>query len=439
MSAPNLFRDVYPFTSPPRIKLRDKLGVKPVLTDTTLRDGQQGWRALTVEEGLRLYDVIHVMGGDSGAIKTTEVFLYTDRDKMLVREILERGYHAPKPIGWVRASRNDLALAIEAGLDEVTMLTSISDYHIYFKLGLDREKAVSKYLSVVEEAMKKGVVVKSTLEDVTRADIDAVVIPYLKKLMLLAEKYGMPVKVKLADTLGVGLPFWEAELPRSVPKLVKKVIEEAGVPGEWIEFHGHNDLGLVVANHLAAWLAGASMSNCTLFGIGERAGNCPLEVMLVHYVSLTGDDSVNLKAVVKAANMVREMGFHLPEFYPLVGENAFRTKAGIHVDGLLKNPEVYLPFDPREVLGVPFTVSITPYSGRAAIALWLQSRIPSLAGISKDHPAVKAIYDEIVKMFDSTGRTMPLNDREMWALAKKYLSEELEERAINEVETKVGA
>jgi len=424
----NLFKDIFPFNLPPRIvvdrsfKYLDQSIIG--ITDTTLRDGQQGWRNLSIDESLKIYEVLAEIGGQ-GSIISTELFLYTHKDREVARKIKEYGYKYPKPIAWIRATYEDLRLVFDVGLDETVILTSISDYHIYYKLRVTRDRAVEKYLAVVEEALKRGVAVKCTLEDATRANVERNIIPFVNKLMRLSEKYGLPIKIKIADTLGVGLPFPYIPPPRGIPALIREIIERTGIKGEWVEFHGHNDLGLVVANHLAAWLYGAGMSNCTLFGIGERAGNCPLEVMLMHYVGIKGStDDVNLKAIVKAANVIRSLGFRIPEFHPLIGENAFRTKAGIHIDGLLKNPEVYLPFNPLEVLGIPYTVAITPYSGRAAIALWINAHVKMSGNnrfkISKKDPRVKMIYNEVIRMFDHNGRRAALSDVEMLRLIKKY-------------------
>lgn len=423
MDGPELYEDIFPFDSPPRI-----VGVRGevALTDTTLRDGQQGWRYLSLEEGLKIYEILAELGGE-GAILTTEVFLYTDKDRELARRIMDLGYRYPEPIAWIRATRSDLGLVLESGLGAATILASISDYHIYFKLGVDRDIAFRKYLEVVEEALRHGIRVKVTLEDVTRADLEKNVRPFVESIMRLEERYGAEIIIKLADTLGVGLPFPEVPPPRGVPALIRYLIDVVGFPGSRLEFHSHNDLGLVVANHLAAWYYGAALSNCTLFGIGERAGNCPLEVMLIHYAGIMGrENRANLRAIRKAVQLFRELGLNIPEFHPLVGENAFRTKAGIHVDGLIKNPRVYLPFDPYEVLGIPYSVAINPYSGRAAIALWLSYRLREGNGrdISrlKNDPRVMAIYNEILDIF-RRGRALPMTDAEMMEIASKYFPE----------------
>ncbi len=420
-----LFRDVFPFVEPPRILLQgasrwfnpDEI----VVTDTTLRDGQQGWRPLSVEEGYRIYEALVELGGD-GSIYSAEFFLYTGRDRELVRRVLEAGHEYPKPIGWIRATRSDLRLVIEAGLDETTLLTSISDYHIYYKLGVTRDRALEKYLSVVEEAMRHGIVVRCTLEDATRASLEKNIIPFVEKLVRLSERYGVEFRVKIADTLGLGLPFPEVPPPRGVPALVE-ALREAGLEARQIEFHGHNDLGLVVANHLAAWLHGAGMSNCTLLGIGERAGNCPLEVMLLHYAGLTGKRP-RLEKLPEIVEMLETMGVRVPEWQPLVGRNAFRTKAGVHIDGLLKNPEVYLPFDPA-IVGREADIAVTAYGGRAAVLMWLRRHLPPQAvmTLDKNDPRVEALYRDVVELFEKTGRHTPLSDEEMEELASRYFPE----------------
>ncbi|MEM1600598.1 MAG: hypothetical protein QW339_01295 [Sulfolobales archaeon] len=424
-----LYKDVFPFTDVPRIVLNGLTNVgdldhisKIYITDTTLRDGQQGWRNLTYDESIKIYELLVELGGD-GVIATCEVFLYTEKDRRIARTLMNFGFRYPKVIGWIRASREDLRLVFNAGLDETIILTSISDYHIYYKLGLTRESAFRKYLSVVEEALSRGVAVKCALEDVTRASLSRNVIPFVRELMRLREKYSIPVRIKLSDTLGLGLPYPEVPPPRGIPALVRALISE-GFPGEDIEFHGHNDFGLVVANHLAAWIYGAGGSNCTLLGIGERSGNCPLEVMLIHYLGLRRDRRVVLKPLRRVINLFKELGFNIPEFQPILGSNAFRTKAGIHIDGLIKNPEVYLPYDPEALLGIPYTIAITPYSGRSAIAYWINAYfgLSSDEALTKDDPRVDAIYNEIQKIFLESNKNV-LNDEDMLVLVKKYVPE----------------
>lgn len=389
-----------------------------VITDTTLRDGQQGSRPFTEEECVRIYSLLSELDNGSGILREIELFPYTGKDRRVIRLLKDFGT-TPNPIGWIRASMEDLRLVKESGLDTTVLLTSVSDYHIYHKLRTDRERAKEKFLSVIKEALNMGLRVKVAMEDITRSDIYGFVLPFVEEVMRVS---GGEVGFKLSDTLGLALPFPELPLPRSVPKLMRTLIDEVGLRSEQLEFHGHNDFHLAVANHLAAWLYGASISNCTLMGIGERAGNCPLEAMAVLRSQITGDKGMNFMVLGRIADLFKEMGFNIPNFYPILGENAFKTKAGIHIDGLLKNPSIYLPFDPQ-IVGRPYSVEVSPYSGRSGLIYWLAKRL-NLKDWEKlkDDPRVELAYSEMMRIFES-GRTEPMSEEEVMAIMRRYFPE----------------
>lgn len=392
-----------------------------IISDTTMRDGQQGSRSFSEEECLKIYSLLSELDNGSGILRDIELFPYTDKDRKVIKAI-KSFETTPRPIGWVRARREDLKLVKEAGLETTVLLTSVSDYHIHYKLGMSREEAKSKFLRVIEEALRSGLKLKVAMEDITRSDIYGFVLPFLEEVLKISERERVEIGFKLSDTLGLGLPFPDVPLPRSIPKLVRLLIDELGLRSEQLEFHGHNDFHLVVANHLAAWLYGASISNCTLAGIGERAGNCPLEAMVILHSQITGSTKLNLSTIGKIAGLFDEMGFRIPEFYPLLGDNVFKTKAGIHIDGLMKKPAIYLPFDP-ELIGRPYSVEISPYSGRSGIVFWLVRKLKLENWESlKDDPRVESAYKEVIKLFES-GRKKPLNEEETLALLRKYFPE----------------
>src|SRR5205823_12949978 len=143
-------------------------------------------------------------------------------------------------------------------------------------------------------------------------------------------------RFRLCDTLGVGLP-WESDSPRSIPRLVRAVIEQAGVPGERLEIHPHNDTGLVVANALAAVAAGCAAVNGCLLGKGERTGNAPLEVVLFHLMGLVPGLAPDLRAVNDLVAFYDEKGEPIGSKHPLFGRDAHTTRAGIHADALRKD------------------------------------------------------------------------------------------------------
>ncbi|MCR5260142.1 MAG: histone-lysine N-methyltransferase, partial [Desulfovibrio sp.] len=248
-----------------------------------------------------------------------------------------------------------------------------------------------------------------------------------QRLMELSRQSGMPVKIRLCDTMGYGVPYPGASLPRSVQRLVHAFTEEAGVPGKWLEWHGHNDFHKVLVNGVTAWLYGCGGVNCTLFGFGERTGNTPLEAMVIEYISLTGDDAAADTAVINeiADYFASELDYRIPFNYPFVGRDFNATSAGVHVDGIAKNEEIYNIFDTSRILGRPVPIIITDKSGRAGVAYWINHNL-KLAGtpneVSKKHPAVGRIYDAIMQTYEQ-GRTTHFSYEEMEKLARRYMPE----------------
>ncbi|RLI64606.1 MAG: 2-isopropylmalate synthase [Candidatus Asgardarchaeum californiense] len=428
---PNFFEEIFPYDELPKIifdfnRVPMNLPENIFITDTTFRDGEQAREPYTLEQRIKLFDFLHELGGPKGVIKMTEFFLYTKRDKETVKACLSKGYEYPRVTGWIRATMNDLELVKELKLEETGILASISDYHIYYKLKSNRRDILKKYIKVIEEALKNDIIPRVHLEDVTRADIYNVVLPFVKDLMMLSEKYGLPVKVRLPDTLGLGLPFPEVALPRSIPKIVFVLTQLGNVPSEWIEFHGHSDFHLSIANSMSAWLYGAGGVNCTLLGIGERTGNTPLEAMVMAYIQLKGtDDGMRTEVITEIAEYYeKEIGYQIPPFQPFVGKNFNVTRAGIHADGLIKNERVYLPFNTAKILKKPASVAITNRSGTAGIAFWINThfKLRDSEKISKNDPSVLNIFEEIMREYD-LGRITALSDNEMFKLIQRFMPE----------------
>ena len=338
---PELYRDVFPYTHVSRIEFDDTFLVpRPAdpmfITDTTFRDGQQARPPYTVKQIARIYDLLHKLGGKSGLIQASEFFMYSPKDRKAIEVCRSRGYRFPRVTGWIRANMDDLKIAHDMEFDEVGLLTSMSDYHIFLKLGKTREQAMNDYLKVVTKALEWGIVPRCHFEDVTRADIYGFCLPFARKLMELSHEASMPIKIRLCDTMGYGVPFPGAALPRSVQRIVRGFTDEAGVPGAWLEWHGHNDFHKVLVNGVTAWLYGCGGVNGTLMGFGERTGNAPLEALVIDYISLTGNDEAADPTVITeiAQYFEKELDYRIPDNYPFAGKDFNATSAGIHVDGL---------------------------------------------------------------------------------------------------------
>ncbi len=413
-SAPRYFEDVMPFEAAPLWKAGNGDDAYPLpspaitVTDTSFRDGQQARAPYTPEQIAHLFDLLHRLGGPHGAVRQCEFFLYSRRDREAVDRCLGRGYTHPEITGWIRARPEDLALPKTVGLRETGMLMSCSDQHIYKKLRWDRAKALQEYARMAGLAVDAGIRPRCHLEDVTRADIEGFVLPLVDELTRVAGAGGF--KLRLCDTLGLGLPFDGVAVPRGVPALVRRLREHGVAPAQ-LEWHGHNDLHLAVANALAAWLAGCTAANGTLLGFGERTGNPAVEALVMHWMGLTGDHTPDTTAIGEIVEYLEsECGYSVPPMTPLAGAQAFSTAAGIHADGLLKDPGVYLPFDPERLLGLRPGITITDRSGLAGVAAWWQMSYGET--VHKDDPRVQALHRWVQTQYDE-GRTTAIGDQEL--------------------------
>ena len=428
---PELYRDVFPYTHVSRIEFDDTFLVpRPAdpmfITDTTFRDGQQARPPYTVKQIARIYDLLHKLGGKSGLIQASEFFMYSPKDRKAIEVCRARGYRFPRVTGWIRANMDDLKIAHDMEFDEVGLLTSMSDYHIFLKLGKTREQAMNDYLKVVTKALEWGIVPRCHFEDVTRADIYGFCLPFASKLMELSRQAGMPVKIRLCDTMGYGVPFPGAALPRSVQRIVRAFTDEAGVPGAWLEWHGHNDFHKVLVNGVTAWLYGCGGGNGTLMGFGERTGNAPLEALVIDYISLTGNDEAADPTVITeiAQYFEKELDYRIPDNYPFAGKDFNATSAGIHVDGLAKNEEIYNIFDTTKILNRSVPIIINDKAGRAGVAYWInqQFNLPPERQVSKKHPAVGQIHTKIMAAYEE-GRNTSFSNKEIKNLVRRFMPE----------------
>lgn len=418
---PNLYRHLFDYESVPKVSFNHRfvptcMPKEIWITDTTFRDGQQSTSPFTVEQIVHLYKLMHSLGGPKGIIRQSEFFVYSEKDRESLLRCKELGYDFPEITTWIRASEKDFQLVKDLGIRETGVLVSCSDYHIYKKMGLTRAKALDKYLGVVKSILDHGIYPRCHFEDITRADFYGFVVPFATELNRLGEEAGIPIKIRACDTMGYGVSYPGAALPRSVPGIIYGLMHYAGTPSEMLEWHGHNDFYKVVTNASTAWLYGASSVNCSLLGIGERTGNCPLEAMVMEYASLRGTtDGMELPVITEIARYFEdEIGYEIPPRTPFVGRNFNVTRAGIHADGLLKDEEIYNIFDTAKLLGRPAAVAVDSHSGLAGIAHWVNSffRLEGDNTIDKREPFVAAMKMRVDAQYES-GRTTVMGDEEL--------------------------
>jgi isopropylmalate/homocitrate/citramalate synthase len=428
---PNLLRSMFPYSEVCKQVFSGEIISMDIpedifITDTTFRDGQQARPPYTVDQIVEIFKMLHRLTGNSGVIRQSEFFLYSQKDKDAVVKCKELGYKYPEITAWVRANGEDLKLVKEMGIKETGILTSVSDYHIYLKLGWDRKQAMENYLSIIKETLSLGIKPRCHFEDITRADIYGFVLPFMIKIQELCEESGIDIKVRLCDTMGYGLPFPQADLPRGIPKLIRTLKTEAGIPSEELEWHGHNDFHRALVNGLCAWLYGCSAINGSLLGFGERTGNPAIEALIIDYLSLRENNGdIDTSVITEIAQFFeRELAYKIPSNYPFVGDAFNATSAGIHADGVIKNEEIYNIFDTHKILNRPIKVTITDKSGVAGITYWVNQRLGLRDDkkLDKRHPSILKIAAWIEKQYND-GRLTSISDEEMEKLCKKYLPE----------------
>lgn len=431
VESPELFREMFPYTEVPKIaynyrRVPMNMPDEIYITDTTFRDGQQSRAPYTTEQMIEIYKMLHRLGGENGIIRQTEFFVYSEKDRKALEKCMELGYKFPEITTWIRATKSDFALVRDIGIKETGILVSCSDYHIFNKMGLTRKQALDKYLGIVSDAIEAGLRPRCHFEDITRADFYGFVVPFASALMKLSKESGIPIKIRACDTMGYGVPYAGVALPRSVSGIIYGLQHYSGVPSEMLEWHGHNDFYKGVVNASTAWLYGAQAVNCSLLGIGERTGNVPLEAMVFEYAQLKGDfGGMDPKVITELSDyIVKETDYDLPPMTPFVGKNFNLTRAGIHADGLLKDPEIYNIFDTEAILDRPPLVAVSNVSGLAGIACWINNyyRLKGEDRISKKDPCVEKIKEWVDAEYAS-GRVTVISDDELVALLHKYGSD----------------
>ncbi len=421
VSDPNLYRDLYDYDEVPKVAFNYRRVPLDMprdiwITDTSFRDGQQSMAPYTVKQIVDLYKLMARLGGPYGIIRQSEFFVYTDKDRKAVEKCMELGYTFPEITTWIRATKEDFKLVKDLGIRETGILVSCSDYHIFKKLKMTRRQAMDYYLETIRDAFDAGVVPRCHLEDLTRADFYGFVVPFVNEIHKLSEEAGIPVKIRACDTMGYGVPFTGASLPRSVPGIIYGLKNFAEVPGELLEWHGHNDFYMGVANAATAWLYGCCAVNCSLLGIGERTGNVPLEAMVFQYASLRGSlDGMDPTVITEIARYFEdEIGYKIPPNTPFVGENFNVTRAGIHADGLIKDEEIYNIFNTKKLLNRMPGVAVSKTSGLAGIAYWINQYYdlgPDEA-VDKEDPLVVSLKEWVDEMY-ADGRTTVMSSKEM--------------------------
>lgn len=363
-----------------------------MLDDETLRDGLQSpsVRAPSIEQKIRILHLIDELGIDTADIGLPGAGPHVARDvERLAQEIVDAKLNVHANCA-ARTHVNDIipiANAVQKTGLPIECCTFIGSSPIrQYTEGWTLDWLLKNTEDAITFAVKQGLEVMYVTEDTTRADPET-----LRAIYRCAIRAGAR-RICIADTVGHATPYGAAAVVRFVGDVIKETGAEVG-----IDWHGHRDRDLAMMNSLAALEAGATRVHATALGIGERVGNTPMDSLLVN-LTMMGFTKYNLRPLVEYCRVVSEAtGVPIPDNYPVVGRDAFRTATGVHAAAVVKAfkkgdrelMDMVYSAVPASLVGREQEIDVGPMSGKSNVIFWLEKR-----GISATEPVVDRVFQK---------------------------------------------
>jgi homocitrate synthase NifV len=357
------------------------------INDTTLRDGEQAAGiAFTPAEKIALAQLMDVIG-----IPELEVGIPAmgGTEAEAITAIANLGLKTAL-LGWNRAVRSDIEASIACGLKRVHISIPVSSVQINAKFQGNCTLVFNRLRDTVNFALDQGLFVSVGAEDSSRADES-----FLLDVAHCSQDWGAS-RFRFCDTVGI-------LDPATTTHKVSLLVAALSIP---VEMHTHNDFGLATANALAGLQAGATSVNTTVNGLGERAGNAPLEEVIMALKRLYSVDlTINTRRLRELSQLVNQAsGVTLPPWKAIVGDNAFAHESGIHAHGVLQNPATYEPFAPEEV-GCERRLLVGKHSGRH-----LLTNVLTQKGITLTSEEAQTVLDAVRNLSVQMKRSLTVDE-----------------------------
>jgi 2-isopropylmalate synthase len=388
--------------------IRKKIPEDIAIFDTTLRDGEQSpGVALTPQRKVEIARALDRLGVD---IIEAGFPITSDGEFEAVKAIATAGLDA-EVCGMARTSLKDIDRCLDCDVQRIHTFIGTSAIHMQHKLRLTPEQVVSKATEAVEYCVEHGVKAEFSAEDASRTEIG-----FLKRVCEAVTGAGVSI-INIPDTVGVAVPSAMAWL----------VDEVKSVSDAQISVHCHNDMGLAVANSLAAAEAGTDQLQVCMNGIGERAGNAALEEVAVALKTMYGiETNIRLEKIYETAQLVsRLLRIPIPVNKPIIGQNAFAHESGIHTHAVITSPSTYEPISP-EMVGARRRIVSGKHSGSHGVNEILQN-----AGIIVSEPQLGEIVSRIKALGD---KGLSITDADVEAIGKTVLEKTPADQRVLQLE-----
>lgn len=393
---PNLLRHIFPSYRVPRVNFAEgtlphRVPGEAWVVDTTLAEGLPAVGQLTAEQIVEVFDLLDQVNHKSGLIRQAELRVGGMPERDAVNLLVNRfrnGDLRVQPVAVIIPHPENVAAIMGLGLKQIGIQVCASDYLSLPDGSTSRREELQRLAEAMDACVEEDATIRLDLLDVTRADLDGYVLPLLEDCVEhLGSKGCRAPRIRLCDSLGVGVPWTEAPVPRSVPRMIHTISHALKLDADQVEFCGHNDLGLALANSVAAMMHGAGALACSAGGVAQRSGIAPTELMLLHLAGHYGVDP-DMSPIRELFKLLSDRGVPLSATHPLWGSQALVRSYPPHGNFFSAPPALEAPFDARRILHLEGSMEIWRKAGAPGLLQLIQHYRPELQLSCEDSSVV---------------------------------------------------